>query len=204
MKPRLSLSPPRSLVRAALTMAQSVTQLSAALLPAALLPALALAVFSAQAGEAAPTRKGNVLGFGTDKSGGKLLSRAELRECLAEQPRLKTEGGELAREQAELDARKAQLLQQESELGAEAEALKGEEAKVDRGSQQAVDAYNQRSGRQAESLMQLRRDFDDYNARLPGFNARADAHTAAQERWNAACAKRPYSAADLEAVQSGQ
>lgn len=199
MKPRLSLLSLRSLARAALYVALSET-----LLPAALLPALALAGLPAQAGEVAPTRKGNVLGFGTDKSGGKLLSRAELRECLAEQPRLKTEGGEIAREQAELDARKAQLLQQETELTAAAEALKGEEAKVDRGSQQAVDAYNRRAGRQAESLMQLRRDFDDYNARLPGFNARADAHTAAQERWNAACAKRPYSAADLEAVQSGQ
>lgn len=165
---------------------------------------LVLAALPAQAGEAVPEKKGNVLGFGTDKSGGKLLTRAELRECLAEQPRLKTAGGEIAREQSELDARKAELLRREGDLGARAEALKGEEAQIDRGSQPAVDAYNRRVGEHEEGLAQLRRDFEDYNARLPGFNARADAHSAAQERWNAACAKRPYSEADLGAVQRGQ
>lgn len=176
--------------------------LCAALLLALVVAPPAQAEQAAQTGASAPqAKRGNTLGFGTDKGGGKLLSRAELRECLARKPQLAAESDAMAREQAELDARKAELAGRQAELAADAELLRGQEARIDRASQAAVDEHNRRVGEIEQRVARLERDSEAYNTSLPDFNRRADAHAQAQTQWNATCAGRPYSDADLGAVQ---
>lgn len=153
--------------------------------------ALAALSLTAQAGDPAPSKKGNVLSLGGQgKGGGKLLTRDELRECLAQEKRLKTMNEEIRSLQADLDGDTA-------EIGKRAEELKQAIATVDRTSQEAVDAVKAKAAEQDQRV-------DAYNAKLGPFNVKAQAVENERAAFSSNCHDRPYSEIDYFAIQRGK
>ena len=156
------------------------------------LPALAAALgLAAPAFAADPPAGGHTLGLGGKApSGGPLLTREQLRQCLSQQAALKEQGSQAGREQSQLDASRRELARLESELQAE-------RPKVDPADDGAVAAFNGR-------LEHWRGLADAYNARLPAVNGAIDAYNAAQARWQGECGNRRYDEADYVAIQRGK
>lgn len=139
----------------------------------------------------APAKAGNVLSLGgKGKPTGKLLTRNELRECLAQEVRIRALNNEAAALQQGLDNDKA-------EIGQRAEALKQSIETLDRTSKEAVDAYNAKAVEREQLI-------DTYNAKLPAFNSKADALHAEQQSFASNCADRPYDEGDFFAIKRGK
>mgnify|MGYP001246027292 CR=1 FL=1 len=151
-----------------------------------LLVVATLAVLSA-AQAADPPKQGS---FGKGKAGGPLLTRAELRECMARQQRVRAQSDETVKAQAELDKEKTEV----NQLGA---ALKEKLAALDRTDADAVAAYNQ----QAQAFDQR---VDAYNALTPAFNAKVDALKAEREGFAKACENRRFDEKDEIAIKNGK
>jgi hypothetical protein len=141
---------------------------------------------AAKATEAKP-REG-ALGKGTSTL--PMLTRDELRQCLAEQDRIKKEGADLADAQTRLDGERSAI----ERLGSELEA---EKAKVDVSDEAAVNAYNAR--------VRLRtKQAEEYRAAVPVFNARVDKLAADGKAYATACADRRFFEDDYDAIKAGK
>ncbi len=155
------------------------------LLAAALLAALP----AAQAAEPRPAPSTAAKGGFGNRSGA-LLSRAELRACLARQDRIRTLGDDAGRERAALDAEAAALK-------SGGEALKAEFAALDRTNEEAVRAYV------AKGEARDRR-IDALGAADAAYNARVRELQAEQAAFAAACGNRRYDEADERAIRAGR
>ena len=142
------------------------------------------------AGAALAADKPRTGAFGKGKANGPLLTRAELRECLATQERLRGLGAEVLALQSGLDKDKAEIAQ----LGA---ALKDQLPNLDHTNADAVAAFN------AEVRAHEQR-IDAYNARTPSFNARIEAMLGAKTVFAKGCENRDFDEKDEIAIRKGQ
>ncbi len=164
--------------------------------------ALGLPLTAAAADPAA--KRGNTLTLGGGKPAGKLLTRDQLRLCLAQQKALKQQDAETAQAQTALDADKAEIARADAALEAEAAALQAERAAVDASQEASVAAFNARLVQRAERERARDQRVADYNMRLPAFNARVQAGHQVRQAWQADCADRAYDEADYFAIQRGK
>jgi DNA repair exonuclease SbcCD ATPase subunit len=111
----------------------------------------------AQAQTAAPAAKGAAKSFGGNASGGKLLTRDELRACMKMQAEMKAGTAGLERDKSELQREKDALQQEGAALKAEREALERKRTEVAaafkakaEGHAQRVEAFNRRAAELAE------------------------------------------------------
>jgi hypothetical protein len=152
-----------------------------------LLLALAAALGSAPALAAEKVREGS---FGKAKAGTPLLTRAQLRDCLAQQERLRTTTDEMARQQAALNADKAEI----DRVGV---VLKEQMATLDRTSAEAVAAFNA----QAEARDRM---IDTYQDAVPAFNTKVEALKADKAGFAGSCETRRYDEADELQIRRGK
>ena len=147
---------------------------------------LTLALAGSFAAAADKPRTGS---FGKGKTSAPLLTRAELRECLKVQERVRLLGEDIVLAQAALDKEKAAV--------AEATRLLSEQlAALDRTSAEAVNAYN------ADALAHDKR-IDAYNAQTPGFNAKVEALQGVRAQFAKSCENRDFDEKDEIAIRKG-
>lgn len=139
------------------------------------------------AAKSAAPREGS---FGKGTSTLPFLTRDQLRQCLAEQDRIKTESADLAQAQARLDKDRADI----ERLGTE---LAADKAKVDTSDEAAVNAYNERARQRAKRI-------EDFKAAAPLFNQRVDKLVADRQAFATACADRRYFEDDLDDIKAGR
>lgn len=128
--------------------------------------------------------------FGKGKANGPLLTRAELRECLALQERVRLLGEDVVSTQAALDKEKVDIAQN-------GKALADQLATLDRTSAEAVNAYN-------TSVQEHDTRIDAYNALTPGFNAKVEALQIGRARFLKGCENRDFDEKDEIAIRKGQ
>ncbi|MEQ1805555.1 MAG: hypothetical protein ABL900_09275 [Burkholderiaceae bacterium] len=152
--------------------------------------ALALA-FQGSVAQALDKPRGASLGTGTGKgkTNGPLLTRAELRECLNLQTRMRGAAHELVAAQAALDKEKADLAQRKA-------ALADELTTLDRTSAAVVDAYN-------ASVLEHERNVDAYNGKTPAFNAKAAGLQEQRATFAKGCENRDFDEKDELAIRKG-
>jgi hypothetical protein len=119
-----------------------------------------------------------------------VLTRNELRTCLAQQDKLNGMQAEVLKQQAELDAEKAAI-------EADRAALKNELDVLDRTSASAVEVYNGKSADQDKRI-------DAYNQRGAPFNAKANEWKEQHATWDKDCANRRYKEDDLIVIKAGR
>lgn len=166
---------------------------------------LVAACVAAHAADPAPAaKKGNVLNLSGGKPTGKLLTRDQLRQCLASQATLKQQDADAAKAQSALDADKAAIAGLDAELATQAGALQADRATVDLKDPAAVAAFNARIT-QREALEGRRNQMvADYNAKLAPFNVQVQAVNQTRQAWQADCAGRDYDELDYFAIQRGK
>ena len=152
---------------------------------AAWLAALSLAMPCVQAAD-----KPKESSFGKGKASGPLLTRAQLRDCMARQERVRAQTDETFKLQSVLEQDKAEI----AKSGA---ALKEQFAALDRGNAEAVDAYNAQA---------LARDklIDDYEARTPPFNAKVESLQLERAAFAKGCENRRFDEVDEIAIKNGK
>ena len=128
--------------------------------------------------------------FGKGKPSGPLLTPAQLRSCLEQQGRLRSNVDETTKQQATLDANKAEIERLEA-------ALKEELATLDRTSADAVAAYNAQVGKRDKAV-------DEYRDAVPAFNSRVEALKAEQAAFAKACEGRRYDESDEISIRKGK
>lgn len=128
--------------------------------------------------------------FGSGKGAGALLTKAELRECLAIEARVVGGADAAARDRAQLEKEKAELMRQGEVLKAELETL-------DRTSAEAVDGYNARAQARDKAI-------DAFEARSDAFNVRVAAIDADRATFRQRCDNRRFDQADEEALRKGK
>lgn len=124
------------------------------------------------------------------KPGEKIMTRDELRACLAQADRVKAQNDEAVRMQAEFDGEKAAVAKA-------TEALEQKRAALTPGDQEAVNAFK------AEAQA-LDARITAYNERMPGFNQKIQALVAEQKAYKAGCADRAYEEKDYFAIKRGK
>ena len=134
-----------------------------------------------------PKKEGS---FGTAKPGGGYLTKEQLRGCLAQQPRLAQQEGEVQKEKGALVALKADITRS-------GDALKERLDSLDRTSAEAVAAYNEQA--QARD-----RQIDDYQARVTAFNGRAEVVQTERDAFAKGCENRRYFEEDEIAIKKGR
>lgn len=149
-------------------------------------------------------KRGHVLSIGGGKSGGKLLTRDQLRHCLASQKKLEQQDAELGRAQAALDADKADIARLDTQLAPQTNALQPERANAAVGDGAGLPDHDTRLAQRAEREAQRNHKVDAYNAKLAPFNAQVQALNQARQIWQTGCADRPYDEADWLAIQRGK
>ena len=164
---------------------------------------LVAAVPAARATDAAP-KKGNTLSLNGGKPTGRLLTRDRLRQCLAQQTALGSQGTDVAAAQAALDVEKAELARVDIELAKLQEELQAERAVVDLKDQASVGGFNARLAQRDAMVGQREQRTEVYNARLVSFNAQVQAFNDTRQAWQGACADRAYDEADFYAIQRGR
>jgi hypothetical protein len=128
--------------------------------------------------------------FGKGKASGPLLTRAQLRECMAQQERMRVMTEEAVALQTQFNAEKADLAQQ----GA---LLKDELAVLDRTNVQAVEQYNVKTAARDKAI-------DAFEAGLEGYNKRVKRLTMEREIFVGGCENRRYDEKDEIAIQQGK
>jgi hypothetical protein len=128
--------------------------------------------------------------FGKGKAGGPLLTRAELRDCMTRQDKVRSLGDEVVKTQAEMDKEKTEV----TGLGA---SLKERSGMLDRTDADAVNAYN-------AQVQEFEKRVDAYNALAPTFNAKADRLKAERDGFAKACENRRFDEADEIAIKKGK
>ncbi len=92
-----------------------------------------------------------------------LLSRDELRACMARQKHNKEQADKVTRLQSEVQAEK-------QELQRGGEAMKAELASLDRSNAEAVKAYNDRSAARNQRIAEFEKRIDEFNASVNAFD----------------------------------
>ena len=128
--------------------------------------------------------------FGKGKATGPLLTRAQLRECLAQQGRIQSLSAEAQKLQLGMNA-------EADEITRLAAANKEKLAALDRSNIEAVDTFNKDANRLDQMI-------DAYNARTPGFNAKVDALQAERDAFAKDCDNRNYDEKDEIAIKNGK
>jgi hypothetical protein len=128
--------------------------------------------------------------FGSGKPVGPLLSRTELRECIALQGRIKSGNESAAADREQLEKEKAELLRQGEELKAQFAAL-------DRTSVEAIEQYR---------VNALTRDkaIDAFEARTSEFNARVTRLGEERAEFSKRCDNRRFDELDEIAIRNGK
>lgn len=151
-----------------------------------LLAALACAALaSAQAAD--PPKAGNTV---KGKGSGPLLTRAELRDCMARQERVRSLTDEVLKQRDSLE-------KEQTEVTALRDKLKEQSAALDRTSAEAVDAYNRQ-------VQEFDKRADAYNAATPAFNAKAETLQTEREGLAKACENRRFDELDEIAIKKGK
>jgi len=151
--------------------------------------AAALIVLGAAAVGAEKIKEGS-FGVKAGKGTGPLLTRAQLRDCMALQERRQAEAGESTKLRADMEREKAELLR-------DGEALKEQLAALDRTSQEAVDQYNERATARDKRI-------DAFEGRASDFNKRVEAAQALNAQFAANCENRRFDEADEIAIRKGK
>ena len=128
--------------------------------------------------------------FGKGKTGGPLLTRNQLRDCMSQQQRIAVQGNEALALQSEFERDKAEL--QRSGL-----ALKEELAALDRTSAELVDQYNAKAASRDKMI-------DDFEARASAYNLRVQQLKTEREAFAGACENRRFDEKDEIAIKSGK
>jgi len=128
--------------------------------------------------------------FGGGKGGGAFLSRNQLRDCMAQQAKVKQTQADMTAMQDKLNADKA-------EIGKTGEALKADLETLDRTSPDAVNAYNERAAARDKRI-------DEYQQQVDQFNSRVDGVRAEREAFSKACENRRYFEDDEAAIRKGK
>lgn len=159
---------------------------------AAVVAAIALVSLAAHAADPAPARKGTTLTLGgKGQATGKLLTRNELRECLAQEGRVRALSDEAVAQQRALEAEKAEIVKQGNELK---QALSTVDASTPA---EQIAAYKAKGSEQDQRV-------DAYNAKLPAFNSKVQAMQTERSSFAQNCADRPYDEGDYFAVKRGK
>ena len=158
------------------------------LVPASLCLALAAALSPATSPAAEEKLKLGI--FGNGKGTGPLLTRAELRDCLGIQERVRSGSEAAAAERERLEKDKAELVRQGTELKADLETL-------DRTSQDAIDQYKARAQARDQAI-------DEFEARSSAFNARIDGLKNERDGFQRRCDNRRFDQLDEAAIRSGK
>jgi hypothetical protein len=137
-----------------------------------------------------PEPRTATLGGAAPAGSDRVMSRDELRACLQRQQAQEPRRAELARQQATLDAERADLLQS-------GQALQAELAALDRSSPDAVAAYNARATDRDSKV-------DTWNQRNARFSDDARASQAEQQAWQADCAGRRFREDDETALRKAR
>jgi CRP-like cAMP-binding protein len=149
---------------------------------------LVCALLVAGAGHAADKPKEAT--FGKGKASGPVLTREQLRQCLAQQAQVKDQEAELVRLQAGLNTDKALIVRS-------GEVLSEQGAALDRTKPELVSAYN-------EQVLARDKAIDELQARGAQFNERAGAANLQREAFAKACEGRTYNESDEIAIQKGK
>jgi len=128
--------------------------------------------------------------FGKGKASGPVMTRAELRECMAQMATVRSLNDEAA-------ALQTALAKEQAEIGALDAAHKDKRAALDLTNAEAVDGFNA-EGRALDQRI------DAYNARTPAFNAKVEALQAARSTFAKGCDNRNYDEKDEAAIKSGK
>jgi hypothetical protein len=128
--------------------------------------------------------------FGKGKASGPVMTRAELRECMAQMASVRSLNDEAATLQTA-------LAKEQAEIAALDAARKDKRAALDLTSAEAVDAFNAEGKALDERI-------DAYNARTPPFNAKVEALQAARIAFAKGCDNRNYDEKDEAAIKSGK
>lgn len=155
---------------------------------AAALPTLAPAQSTPAKPAAAAKPAPRTGSFGSGK--GPLLSRAELRECFAQQDRIKSNNEAAAKEREGLEKEKTEIVEQ-------GKVLKESLTTLDRTSAEAVQQYN--------AAVQARdQRIDAFEARMPQFNAKVEALQKDRDDFERQCGNRRYDEEDEIAIRKGR
>jgi len=144
------------------------------------------AVAAAASGIAADKKKEGAFGNGK----GAFLTKAQLKDCMTQQARVK-------QSQADLTAAQDKLNTDKLNIGVLGDGLKSELETLDRTSPDAVAAYNAK----AESRDKM---IDAYQEQVSQFNTRVDAANADRDAWVKACENRRYFEDDEIAIRKGK
>jgi hypothetical protein len=128
--------------------------------------------------------------FGGGKGSGAFLTRNQLRDCMAQQVKVKQTNTEMLAAQEKLNADKAEISKTGETLKADLEAL-------DRTSAEAVNAYNERA-------VARDRKIDEYQQQVDQFNGRVDTVRTEREAFSKACENRRYFEDDEAAIRKGK
>lgn len=128
--------------------------------------------------------------FGSGKGSGPLLTKAELRECLGLQDRIKSGNESATRDREVLEREKAELIRQGDELKTQLEAL-------DRTSVEAIEAYRARVAARDQAI-------DAFEARSTEFNARVSALGVDRASFGRRCDNRRFDEIDEIAIRNGK
>ena len=119
---------------------------------------------------------------------GPILSKEELRFCMAQQNHLNDISIDIDRNQAALNLRATRIKELEQSITAK-------EPLVDQYSETSVNNFNALVGSHEQMVR-------EYNSLLPPINARVDEHKTAVQLFNKACADHAYYEDDMRAIQT--
>ncbi|HKX44208.1 MAG TPA: hypothetical protein VJO99_23825 [Burkholderiaceae bacterium] len=150
------------------------------------LVAAALLSSAATAGLAA----GKEATFGSGKASGPFLTKAQLRDCMNQQTKVKQQDTDLQAQQDKLNADKA-------EIGKRGDTLKTQLEALDRTNPEAVNAYNEQAAARDKMI-------DDYQDQVNQFNTRVQAFNTERESFTKNCSNRRYFEDDEIAIRKGK
>lgn len=156
--------------------------------PTLLRALLGAALLAAAVGHAADKPKEATLGGG--KGAGPFLTKAQLRECINQQSKVKQQQADLTSAQDKLNTDKA-------EIGRRGDALKAQLETLDRTNPDAVNAYNEQAAARDKMI-------DDYQEQVTQFNGRVDAAKAERDAYAKSCENRRYFEDDEIAIRKGK
>ncbi len=128
--------------------------------------------------------------LGTGTASGPMLTKDELRQCIAEQDRLKKETSEVVTTQQKLAKDRTELERVSAEIDAD-------KPKVDLSNKEAVDTFNAR--------LQAKGQFvTDYKAAASQFNDRVDKLDADDKTFTKNCKDRRYFEDEFDEIKAGK
>ncbi|HUG21871.1 hypothetical protein [Piscinibacter sp.] len=150
----------------------------------------AFAVSALSVGAASAQTQGREKSFGKATGKSLLLSRDELKACMAVQERLRTGREDAGRQKAELE-------QQKQELERSATQLEEQLVWLDRYDKEQVDRYNQQAAERDQAIAALQ-------ARRTNFNTQAETINADTQAYARNCENRRFDEEDELAIKAGK